>query len=370
MKKVIYLFILILSIFFVSPLLARASSTSTPWTAIDNVFSTSQSVALKKSVLKETASRLENDYKKCLSLIATKYKDQADYKDYCIYAYQSGLTQNSLVYIKAIIDKSSDSCLQVANNAWCQRDFLLPEQKKERLRQTVEFNVSLSINNIKKCLSLSQYKSICNREFGIKYNNVKLCLQIPDSKDGDFRYTDRYTCLYAVAKNTMNTEVCKQIDKNVKDKWGNGGDNCRTGVLKAKEKVLSKGLTDEKITQKAVKDNNFDLCLAIDGVDNYNNCHLAVAKLNNMTYCQRVLDFNASQQVFDCYEFFGHKLFSGYLFDSTDTDKDGLYDYLETQVWKTDPKKSDTDGDGFKDGAEIKMGFDPLKKNQKYIRVK
>lgn len=43
-----------------------------------------------------------------------------------------------------------------------------------------------------------------------------------------------------------------------------------------------------------------------------------------------------------------------------DTDTDGLKDW-EEQLWKTDPKSPDSDGDGTKDGDEIKTGRDPLK---------
>jgi len=41
-----------------------------------------------------------------------------------------------------------------------------------------------------------------------------------------------------------------------------------------------------------------------------------------------------------------------------DSDKDGLPDFVE-QYYKSDPKKKDTDGDGYPDGEEVKNGFDP-----------
>ncbi len=46
-----------------------------------------------------------------------------------------------------------------------------------------------------------------------------------------------------------------------------------------------------------------------------------------------------------------------------DTDKDGLSDYYEINVSKTDPKNEDTDGDGITDGAEVYAGYDPLTAN-------
>lgn len=42
-----------------------------------------------------------------------------------------------------------------------------------------------------------------------------------------------------------------------------------------------------------------------------------------------------------------------------DTDNDGLSDTLEV-TWGTDMRNPDTDGDGFKDGDEVKNGYNPL----------
>lgn len=42
-----------------------------------------------------------------------------------------------------------------------------------------------------------------------------------------------------------------------------------------------------------------------------------------------------------------------------DSDNDGLFDREEVKVYKTDPLKPDTDGDGYSDGDEVKAGYDP-----------
>jgi len=42
-----------------------------------------------------------------------------------------------------------------------------------------------------------------------------------------------------------------------------------------------------------------------------------------------------------------------------DTDQDGLPDNVET-VYKTDPANPDSDSDGYKDGDEVKNGYDPI----------
>jgi len=42
------------------------------------------------------------------------------------------------------------------------------------------------------------------------------------------------------------------------------------------------------------------------------------------------------------------------LSDKVDSDSDGLTDYEETEIYGTDPKNKDSDGDGFSDGDEVK----------------
>jgi len=45
-----------------------------------------------------------------------------------------------------------------------------------------------------------------------------------------------------------------------------------------------------------------------------------------------------------------------------DSDNDGLKDWEEIQIYKTDPCNPDTDGDGYLDGEEVASGYDPTKK--------
>lgn len=42
-----------------------------------------------------------------------------------------------------------------------------------------------------------------------------------------------------------------------------------------------------------------------------------------------------------------------------DSDSDGLIDYVEENIFNTDPNNPDSDGDGYKDGDEIKNAYDP-----------
>jgi len=43
-----------------------------------------------------------------------------------------------------------------------------------------------------------------------------------------------------------------------------------------------------------------------------------------------------------------------------DSDFDGVPDYDEIEIYKTDPNLSDTDGDGYNDWIELTMGYSPL----------
>lgn len=52
-----------------------------------------------------------------------------------------------------------------------------------------------------------------------------------------------------------------------------------------------------------------------------------------------------------------------------DSDADDLPDWLE-QFYGTDPTIADTDGDGFKDGEEIKNGYDPTQKGDRKLSEK
>jgi hypothetical protein len=53
---------------------------------------------------------------------------------------------------------------------------------------------------------------------------------------------------------------------------------------------------------------------------------------------------------------------------SQDSDNDGLTNDQE-RVYKTDPLNPDTDGDGYKDGAEVATGYDPTKVSEEDPKV-
>jgi hypothetical protein len=76
---------------------------------------------------------------------------------------------------------------------------------------------------------------------------------------------------------------------------------------------------------------------------------------NNIKNCEPIIDETLKRE---CLGAFGD---SQAKYDIMDLDNDGLTNLQETEIG-TDPKRADTDGDGFNDGIEVDGGFDPLEK--------
>lgn len=183
--------------------------------------------------------------------------------------------------------------------------FLIPKtiQSYGYMKDRNIYLTALNNNDLKTCLEV-QNDAVCKKELAIKYNDPQLCLQIPDSISGDFRETERYSCLYVIAKNTKDEAICDLIAENVKDKWNTAASSCIKGILTVKQKEITVGLTDEQIAQQAIAENNFDLCLGISHIDHNRTCQLGVAKINNINYCEKIDKFNGGKQISDCYEYY------------------------------------------------------------------
>lgn len=66
----------------------------------------------------------------------------------------------------------------------------------------------------------------------------------------------------------------------------------------------------------------------------------------------------------------GILVFSGPVYAETiDSDQDGLSDSDETEIYYSDPNRSDTDLDGFADGEEVTHSYSPLVKLKKMYEV-
>lgn len=109
-------------------------------------------------------------------------------------------------------------------------------------------------------------------------------------------------CIWGVAKSSMDPSVCDLI----------------------KNSDWKKRCSDEVLKENAIKKNDLSICDKIQDESVKSSCREEVS----------------------------------------DPDFDGLDYKQEIEVYKTDPNNSDTDGDGYKDGEEVKTGHDPLKKDK------
>ena len=153
----------------------------------------------------------------------------------------------------------------------------------KKIKNNLIFNESIANSDLEKC-KIVKDENVCKRVIAIKDNNIQLCLEIPEFGDGDYRLSRRHECLYEIAINTKNEEVCNQVDKYINDKWGTAGELCRRGILIAELRELTEGLSDEEITMVAIDSNNINLCLTIRHEQNKHDCELEVAKLNNISF--------------------------------------------------------------------------------------
>lgn len=88
----------------------------------------------------------------------------------------------------------------------------------------------------------------------------------------------------------------------------------------------------------------------------------------NFAQAEEVIDFdndsyNDSQEIKNGYSPFNKEKIK---ITKSDVDNDGLSDYLELK-YGTDPLNPDSDGDGYKDGAEIDRGYNPLSTSTKKL---
>ncbi|MFH1564273.1 MAG: hypothetical protein ABIC82_00250, partial [bacterium] len=126
----------------------------------------------------------------------------------------------------------------------------------------------------------------------------------------------------------------------------------------------------------ATTKNDISLCQKIPGENNYECLNSIISEHDNLDYCQSL-----SEELQEtCMQILARKLAyekkdksicdeisdSGiqneckeYVDGILDPDNDGLTNSQE-KIYKTDPNVPDTDKDGYKDGDEVKNGFNPL----------
>lgn len=182
----------------------------------------------------------------------------------------------------------------------------------------------------------------------------------------------------AEALNNLKTDFCGQaVSEKTKQ-------NCITeiAVRKNDEKVCEAHTNSEAkdfcvsliLSGIAREADDMDLCLKVPQESYRNSCFYAiVSKKASRSYCDglgelkdRCLDIVISSEAFSkadlalCEEISDEASRDACLAElgGVDSDEDGLTN-MEEKQYGTDPTNPDTDGDGYKDGEEVKAGYNP-----------
>ncbi|KKU90347.1 MAG: hypothetical protein UY19_C0003G0002 [Candidatus Wolfebacteria bacterium GW2011_GWA2_47_9b] len=162
-------------------------------------------------------------------------------------------------------------------------------------------------------------------------------------------------CLWTVANEKEEANLCKLI-KN--PDWN---ERCRDGIFLNSARETKTLALCEKIVRaetKTICKNELDpLTVAncvLRGHDAAWCADFAIYQRATETY-DRVLCETIKTEEFNsaCGEISVQDVLS-------DLDGDGLTDSDERNIYKTDPAKPDTDGDGYSDGMEVKSKYNPL----------
>lgn len=166
----------------------------------------------------------------------------------------------------------------------------------------------------------SKNKDLCKLQLtknkAVQTQDAKACASLPDDAKDD--------CLWGVANAKKDASVCDGL--NNKDYAA----QCADGVVR--DTAIEK--KDLGMCDKIKAEDAKQACQqTIQGPITSENC---VARGKEIAFCD--------------------------MLKIDDSDFDGLSTADEINIYHTDPRKVDTDGDGYKDGDEVKSGHDPLKK--------
>jgi len=188
------------------------------------------------------------------------------------------------------------------------------------------FNQAQTTEDLSLCSLIKddQSKNFCIQELALKTKNISSCLLINAQ-------TAQVDCTASVSLNLAVTNDslvdCQKIESSMIKQ------TCVERIAEANTKINCNVLLDQDLKnsclsiiyhQQAKAQNNIKICDQIPMSIERANCLSEVGKIDL----------------------------------HSDADKDGL-DFLQEIINGTDPNKADTDGDGFKDGDEVKGGFNP-----------
>lgn len=278
-----------------------------------------------------------------------------------------------------------------------ENDCLAKEEEKGKCLEELEFYRVINQGKVEECEKLNIFKDDCFLKFG-RIDDYKYCLEIKEEKLKE-------GCLSDNAYFNRKEETCGFIEEEHEriecfDRYKamvNGGvlpDEEKGDIEKCKEIntleyfnqcVLRSKDDCEKLGEKALADRCFGAryFTVILSSNDEKNCNLLLAESynkvckiyfeNNKTMVDSDGDglvddrelwfntdpFNKDSKIGEGFGGATGNKFMGGGSGSYDSDSDGLIDREETEKYFTDPQLADTDGDGYKDGDEVKNGFNP-----------
>lgn len=153
-----------------------------------------------------------------------------------------------------------------------------------------------------------QSRSDCPEKIAIHLNDVSLCRMAGDSQD--LRYSAREACVINYAVHVRDSSFCaRYIEMSDFPRQEDDIKGCVNAVKREKQRDIRGTMSDQETIAKAVKDKSFDLCLAIDHSQHFNDCEFAVIKAHpeaDSPWCEKyITGFNRAQHVIRCYRDFG-----------------------------------------------------------------
>lgn len=214
--------------------------------------------------------------------------------------------------------------------------------------KTKTSDVSISASKIN--CDFAGDKEMCGelvlKESATAAKDVSLCQKLSPSQKED--------CTWAVANAKQDEGLCDQL-VNEKSKV-----DCASNILFTKATSTSNAKLCDKIKDTTTKEG----CeITILGPVTSANCS---ARGKDSAYCEMLTLSERAAKAKDadlCDSLKGDLIKAcKALVPVDDPDSDGLSSDSERNLYRTDPRKADTDGDGYSDSAEIASGHDPLKK--------
>lgn len=249
------------------------------------------------------------------------------YKEYVIMAvYSNGTEEKNKAEMEAAIKS-----IKIKDDKSAYKEL------REYNHQDPNFKVNTGGTNlvVKKNNSKKEPVFLTNK----KYSNGGISIEIEKLSSGFKDYTDAKYLDY----------LKKQISNQSKNTWGDKIKVLKTDLkYKINNKVNAIRISTEGFERESNKHKYYQEKFYVRNGDKY------IIISHNMEYTDK--------KVFD--EVFGDlkKVFSTLTIGKTliiDSDNDGLSD-VDEKKYGTDLKNSDSDGDGFLDGAEVKNGYNPL----------